>query len=573
MRRVLAICLLLVVAGAAVYAYGSRDKGPPKPAYTVELDNAFGIVTGADLKVAGVRAGKITALRIDRETHRALVDFEIDQAGFGDLRKDVFCESRPQSLIGEYFVDCRPGTDREKLEQGATIPVEQTASTIPIDLVNNVLRKPYRERLAIILDELGIGVAGRAPDINDVIRRASPALRETNKVLDQLGDQNQVLKQLVTDADTVIGDLSGNRRNVVRWVKETRETAAASAERRGDIEAGLARLPTFLRELRPTMAALGGASEAQTPSLRNLNASAGQLTDFLQNLEPFSKSTQVNMRSLAEASRKGRPAVRAARPLVGELASATDDAPELANNLGIVLEHLDDRKFAVEEDPRSPGGKGYTGMEAILSYPFDQALSINTYDKNGYILKINLFESKCSDYQNLQSLKEEMAKDPNFFKDCAAVLGPNLPGITQPDPTSTGRQFASAGPNRNAARERQSDDRGNDAPVRSDSGDQRAQGDPTRGLSKDELRRRATERLREAVRDGRGTVEKLRKRLEDRLGVQLPKIEDLPRAPSAPQIPTPTFPGPAPAPAPAPQAPSAPSSGSTEQLLDYLFAP
>src|SRR3954469_14831550 len=227
MRKLLSTVLLLAVAAAVVFGLtGAGGQGPEKPHYTVVLDNAFGIVAGADMKVAGVRAGKITKLRVDQKTHKALVDFQISKDGFGSLRKDVFCESRPQSLIGEYYIDCKPGTDPQKLAPGATIPVEQTASTIPLDLVNNVLRRPYRERLGIILDELGAGVAGRAPDINDIIRRASPALRETDKVLAKLADQNQTLKQLVTDADKTLGDLAANKRNVGRWVVETKETAA-----------------------------------------------------------------------------------------------------------------------------------------------------------------------------------------------------------------------------------------------------------------------------------------------------------------------------------------------------------
>ena len=444
MRAILSTVLMLVVVAGAAYLVVGRDSGPEQPQYTVVLDNAFGVVKGADLKVAGVRAGTIEGLEVDPKTHKALVDFKITREGFGSLRKDVQCESRPQSLIGEYYIDCKPGNSPEKLATGATIPVEQTTSTIPIDLVNNVLRRPYRERLGIILDELGAGVAGRAEDINDVVRRASPALRETDRVLAKLASQNQTLKQLITDADTTIGDLADNKQDVGRWVVETKETAAASAERRDDIAAGLQRLPTFLRELRPTMAQLGDTAEAQTPSLQNLNASADQLATFLENLKPLSESTQVNLRSLAEASRKGRPAVKAAQPVVAELDKATKQAPELANNSAIVFEHLNDRKNAVEKDPRSPGGQGYTGFEAVLQWVFDQSQAINIYDKNGYMLKVNLFHSKCSNYQNPESLKEEMAKDPSFYKDCAAILGPNQPSITTPDPTSTGRQFAAA---------------------------------------------------------------------------------------------------------------------------------
>src|SRR5215208_2203890 len=507
MRRILSTVLLLAVAGAAALALvAAGGKGPEKPKYTVVLDNAFGVVAGADMKVAGVRAGTIKDLEVDPKTHKALVSFEIDKAGFGSLRKDVTCESRPQSLIGEYYIDCKPGSSPEKLASGSTIPVEQTTSTIPLDLVNNILRRPYRERLGIILDELGAGVAGRAEDINEVVRRASPALRETDRVLAKLATQNQTLKQLVTDADTTIGDLAANKRNVGRWVVETKETASASAERREDIAAGLHRLPTFLRELRPTMDALGDASEAQVPSLQNLNASAGQLTTFLENLKPLSESTQVNLRSLAETSRKGRPAVKAAQPVVAELNTASAQAPELAGNAAIVTEHLNDRKHAVEKDPRSPGGQGYTGFEAVLQWVFDQSQAINTYDKNGYILKVNLFHSKCSNYQNPQSLKAEMAKDPSFYKDCAAILGPNQPSITTPDPTATGRQFlASAKKQQTAkgnAKSGSSRPEGK-APERSAPDQVRDRVEQIRRqLSPEELRKRATERLREAVENG-----------------------------------------------------------------------
>src|SRR5215210_7816244 len=576
MRRIVSTLLLLAVAGAAAFALvAAGGKGPEKPKYKVVLDNAFGVVSGADMKVAGVRAGSIKDLEVDQKTHKAIVSFEIDKAGFGSLRKDVTCESRPQSLIGEYYIDCKPGNSPEKLASGSTIPVEQTTSTIPLDLVNNVLRRPYRERLAIILDELGAGVAGRAQDINDVVRRASPALRETDRVLAKLATQNQTLKQLVTDADTTLGDLADNKRDVGRWVVETKQTASASAERREDIAAGLHRLPTFLRELRPTMAALGDASEAQTPALQNLNASADQLATFLEQLKPLSESTQVNLRSLAEASRKGRPAVKAAQPVVAELDKATEKAPELANNSAMVFEHLNDRKHAVEKDPRSPGGQGYTGFEAILQWIFDQSQAINIYDKNGYILKVNLFHSKCSNYQNPKTLKEEMAEDPSFYKDCAAILGPNQPSITTPDPTATGRQFASAENKPSSKEKTQSERKQPDAkaPERSAPDQVRDKVDDViKKLDKDELRKRAIERLRDAVERGKGDVDKLRKRLEDKLGIKLPDPRKLPPPPSNPQAPTPTFPSPVPQ-TPAPQARSVPNTGATGQLLDYRLAP
>src|ERR671924_1424441 len=142
MRRLLLIIVLLGAGVAAVATASAGSSDLDRPTYTIELDNAFGIVNGADVKVAGVRAGRVTGMRVDRGSKRALVDITIDKTGFGSLRKDAFCETRPQSLIGEYFVDCRPGTSPQRLQPGATIPVEQTETTVPLDLINDIMRRP-----------------------------------------------------------------------------------------------------------------------------------------------------------------------------------------------------------------------------------------------------------------------------------------------------------------------------------------------------------------------------------------------------------------------------------------------
>ena len=151
--------------------------------------------------------------------------FTIDKSGFGSLRTDAFCESRPQSLIGEYFVDCRPGSARKELKPGQMIPVKQTASTIGPDLIGNIMRRPYRERLSLIVSGLGAGVAGNGQNLNDTIRRAVPALRETDRVLAILARQNTVIRDLNVNADTVVSDLAGNRRDVARWVDKANKTA------------------------------------------------------------------------------------------------------------------------------------------------------------------------------------------------------------------------------------------------------------------------------------------------------------------------------------------------------------
>jgi virulence factor Mce-like protein len=549
MRRLGIVIALLAACAAAAVAASNRADGDGTR-YTLELDNAFGLVDGADVKVAGVRAGRVTGMRVDPRSERALIDFELTRDGFGSLRTDVFCETRPQSLIGEYFVDCRPGTNKRRLEPGATIPVVQTASTIPIDLINNIMRRPYRERLGILLDELGTGVGARASDIRATLERALPALRETDRVLAILAEQNRVLADLATNADTVIGDLAANRRDVGAFVTEARQTAATAADRRAAIAAGLRRLPGFLRELEPTLAKLGAAADAQAPALQDLNASADQLERLLVNLEPFADASRESLDALAKAGKDGRPALTAAKPAVAELNRFSTDTPELANNLALVLDDLDDRDRAVEKDPRSPGGQGYTGFEALLQYVFDQAMAINTFDSNGYMLKVNLFLSKCSQYQNPASLRKKLQQDPGFYKDCAAILGPSQPGITQRDPSYTGAQ----------------EDAGRQPPSPLKQRSQRAERPAQTPTPTPEPKRPATPPAAPAPprppaatpsptpaerRAERRAAEQLKQRLEDTLGIELPETPALPPpAENLPQLPS-----------------------ETQPLLDFLLGP
>lgn len=450
MRRVLAIaCLILVGGGAYALATGASNDNS-SPSYWVEVDNAFGLTQGSDLKVAGVQAGKISKLDVDRKTHKALVGIKLTKATATPFRVDTHCETRPESLIGEYFIDCDPGHAKQRLKPGATIPVTQTTSTIPPDLVANIMRLPYRERLRIIVGELGAGLAGRGGDLNAALRRAVPALRNTDRVLAILSRQRHTIQDLTHNSNTVIRALAGNRRDVARFVVTANRTAVTTAQRKVALAQTLHKLPAFLAQLTPAMRDLGLVAERQTPALRDLSTAAPFLTRFANDLGPFANATVPAVRSLGRASVTGRQAVRAARPTVDLLRRFTRPTPELAKNLRIILRHLDDRKFAAEADPRAaqqqgvpyrPGvnGTGYSGLEALLQYPFDQSLAVNEFDANSHILRLSLIIDGCSFFKDAQQFKAQepqLRNNPMDGSSCPSPLGPNQPGINAPDPST-----------------------------------------------------------------------------------------------------------------------------------------
>jgi len=458
MKRILAGIAVVLAVGGFLFLTLGTTKQPAGTTYRIELDNSFGLVNGSDFKVAGVRVGSIKSIDLcysDRAAHcqnplHAVITVSVTQKGFGQFHSDVFCQSRPQSLIGEYFVDCEPGTHGAVLRSGSTIQADHTQSTIPADLVQNIMRLPYRQRFSILINELGAAVAARSEDLRTALRRADPALAETDNLLNLLANDAHIIQQLNVNADTVITALAKGAPDLQRFVVEGNNAASESATQAQNITLTWQKLPAFLEQLRPALAKLGAAADAQDPVLVNLNAAASNLDRFFTDLVPFSHESVPSLRSLGQAAKVGIPAVRAATPTVRDLNRFAKPTPELAQNLAIVLNDLNDPSRAVEPDLRSPGGKGYSGLEALLQYVFNITNAVSYFSSWGHLLAVDAFvDTTCAPYATPQTIANNLASyvknggnlnqpgpagNPNP-RSCYAFLGPNQPGVNEPDPT------------------------------------------------------------------------------------------------------------------------------------------
>jgi virulence factor Mce-like protein len=455
MRRLVTGLIVLTACAGAIVLAGADGSGTGEREYRIVFDNAFGLTEGGDFRIGGVNAGTITAFDVTRAESgapKAVVTASVTRSGFGDFRRDATCAVKPQSLIGEYYVDCQPGTAKRRLDDGGTVPVEQTESTVPLDLVNDILRRPYRERLRLIVAELGTGLAGRPDDLAEVLRRAHPGLRETSRVLRILGDQNEVIERFISDSDTVIRELERNKEDVARWVVEAGRAAEVTATRRRELAATFHRLPGFLDELRPTMARLGELADQQTPLLAELRRAAPELNVFFTRLGPFAEASRPALRSLGAASELGTEAFQDGANEVAVLRRLARDAPPAAKPLRQFLQTIDDRERAVEPDRRAAEGappspdktatqdssSGFTGMEAVWNYFFWQTLTLNAADDVGHVLKLVGIINDCREY------RVSREPDDSAFDRCNQWLGPYQPGITAPDPTEDGAGAAVA---------------------------------------------------------------------------------------------------------------------------------
>src|SRR5918992_2648380 len=107
MRRLVYICLFVAIVPWIVIGIvreGTDDD--TKEAYYVRaiFDNASTIVQGEDVKIAGVPVGVVSDMNVTEEK-KAAVTLRIDREEFTPFKQDASCTIRPQSLIGEKFVE------------------------------------------------------------------------------------------------------------------------------------------------------------------------------------------------------------------------------------------------------------------------------------------------------------------------------------------------------------------------------------------------------------------------------------------------------------------------------------
>ena len=411
-RRKALIALLLVAAVVAVVLVtsgGGGDRG-----YVVRgiFDNGGFMVRGEQVRVAGATVGEVESVgvtmpgeissyedgRAEAVPGKAVIVMKITDPGFQDFREDASCIIRPQSLIGEKYVDCRPtlprapGTepppglkeigDGQPGEDELLLPLENNSSTVDPDLINDIQTLPYAQRFRLIFNELGAGLAGRGTDIEEAVKRANPDLRDADRLLEILAQQRQELAQLAADSERVTKPLADQRQHVAGFLSNAGAAGQATAERGAELEASLSKFPQFLREFRTTMRKLQTFSDAATPVFSDLDRATPALTEATRNLGPFTAASTVALKSLGNAGEAAGPKFRAADPVVKKARNLARSGVSPTTKLA---------KFLVST-------RKTKGFDSLLDLIYNGTGATNEFDKYGHLVRSLVKLTDCAEY-------------------------------------------------------------------------------------------------------------------------------------------------------------------------------
>jgi len=412
MRRWLipAAAVAAVVIAVVLIAGGGGGGG----GYVVRgiFDSGGFMVSGEEVRVAGATVGEIESVGVTMPGEvdgykngkpiavpgKAVIAMKITDPGFQDFRRDASCLIRPQSLIGEKFVDCRPTLPRapeskpppplRKIEDGEPgagqylLPFENNGTSVDPDLINNINQLTYAQRFRLILNELGAGLAGRGEDLEEVVKRANPVLRDADRLFGILSAQRDKLAQLSADSEKILGPLSRERRSVAGFFSNAGAAAQASAEKGSDVEASLRKLPGFLRELRQTMASFRYFAKTGTPVSESLAKAAPAFTQATRALTPFSAASTVSLKSLGAYGETAGPKLHAADPLALKLR-------ELGQSGATPVSELAEALVSTRKNK---------GFDSLVDLIYNGAGANNEFDRYGHFGRSLTALTNCTDY-------------------------------------------------------------------------------------------------------------------------------------------------------------------------------
>jgi phospholipid/cholesterol/gamma-HCH transport system substrate-binding protein len=390
---------VLVIAATILLATAAGGSGG---SYSVRaiFDDAANVISGEDVKIDGVKVGTVGSVTPTPQG-KAAVTLTINNPGFQDFRADASCTIKPQALIGEKYVDCLPTQARaegtplppplHKIPAGhegageRLLPVANTSSPVGVDQLSDINHLPENQRLTIIINELGAGLAGRGSDLNAVLHRSNPALQAFEKVLGILASEHKILGNLAVESARALGPITRDREQFANFFAQSNTVATASARHRQQIAESLASFPAFLRQLAPALKRLEALSAQTLPVFQDFGVAAPGVDKTFASLPGFANSSTEFFKSLGHASKGIESGLVASQPLLKRFETLGKASKPFASNFAGLLTSV-----------RSTGG-----LERLLDLIFLGANNANGYDALGHFVRANGVGKLCSFYKTV----------------------------------------------------------------------------------------------------------------------------------------------------------------------------
>ncbi|MFD0817987.1 MCE family protein [Micromonospora zhanjiangensis] len=244
--------LLTAVLGQTLGSFGGGGTG-----YRARFTDVTGLLVGDDVRIAGVRVGKVTGIRVADGT-QAEVSFTVDEDV--PLTSTVLAKIRYRNLVGQRYVALSEGPgDGRPLPAHGLIPLARTTPALDLTTLFAGFRPLFTaltpqdvNKLAYEIIQVLQGEGGTVASL----------LQRTASLTNTLADRDAVIGRVITNLNAVLGTLADRDQNLDQAISQLQQFVSGLSDDRAAIGAALVNLGTLtgttaalLHDARPALAA------------------------------------------------------------------------------------------------------------------------------------------------------------------------------------------------------------------------------------------------------------------------------------------------------------------------------
>jgi phospholipid/cholesterol/gamma-HCH transport system substrate-binding protein len=233
--------------------------------YRAEFTDASGLVSGEEVRIAGVKVGTVEDIELDG--NKVVVEFTVSGVELGN-RSEAGIEIK--TILGQHFLSVTPAGDKP-LRENSVIPLERTATPLNIVPAFNRLAEQTAEtdteRIAEAFDALAATLETTAPEMQGALTGLSELsrtvtsrddeiaelFRRTESVTGVVASRDKELAELLVASDQVLGMLNDRKHTISAVIRGTR---ALAKELEGLVNDNAKALRPALRDLESVLRVL-----------------------------------------------------------------------------------------------------------------------------------------------------------------------------------------------------------------------------------------------------------------------------------------------------------------------------
>jgi phospholipid/cholesterol/gamma-HCH transport system substrate-binding protein len=263
------LVIFAVVTAIATYilaaTISNAGSSGPSQTYTADFTDATSLLSGNDVRIAGVRIGTVKSVKVvtvknsdGTPTRQAQVSFTVDQTVPVTTETDV--DIRYQNLVGQRYLalidKAGSGTPQPPHQ---VIPASHTAPALDLTALFNGFRPLFQaltpKDVNSFASEIIETLQGESGTVTDLVRKTADltnTVADRDAVFGQVVDNLRVVLQTVSQRDAGLTDTVNQLQRLVTGLAADRHTIASSLQNIDDLASNSTKELQGIRPYLPT---------------------------------------------------------------------------------------------------------------------------------------------------------------------------------------------------------------------------------------------------------------------------------------------------------------------------------